>query len=68
MLRTNGYSITFSLNLYSKDQELEKQCEEIDAIYQKVVFQKTSYIKFGSVRHSLSLAVRQIFIFHQGLP
>ncbi|MBT5762670.1 MAG: SPASM domain-containing protein, partial [Nitrospina sp.] len=35
MLRVNGYSVTFSINLYSKDQELERQCEEIDQIYQK---------------------------------
>ena len=35
MLRVNGYSLTFSINLYSKDQELERQCEEIDEIYQK---------------------------------
>ena len=35
MLRVNGYSLSFSINLYSKDQELERQCEEIDHIYQK---------------------------------
>ena len=36
MLSRNGYSITFSLNLYSVNQELDRQCAEIDAIYQKV--------------------------------
>jgi len=36
LLRTNGYSVTFSINLYSKDQDIEKQCEQIDEIYQKV--------------------------------
>ena len=35
MLRVNGYSVTFSINLYSKDQDLERQCEEIDRVYQK---------------------------------
>jgi len=35
IIRTNGYSITFSLNLYSKDQALEEQCREIDEIYQQ---------------------------------
>jgi len=45
MLRTNGYSVTFSLNLYSKDQDLEKQCEEIDAIYQKVGLPKDKLYK-----------------------
>ena len=45
MLRTNGYSVTFSLNLYSKDQDLEKQCEEIDAIYQKVGLPKDQQYK-----------------------
>ena len=35
MLRVNGFSVTFSINLYSKEQELEQQCEEIDQIYQR---------------------------------
>lgn len=35
MLKVNGYSVTFSINLYSKDQDLERQCEEIDRVYQK---------------------------------
>jgi len=36
LLRVNGYSVTFSINLYSKSQDLFTQCAEIDAIYQKV--------------------------------
>ena len=36
LMRKNGYSITFSINLYSKDQDIKTQCEEIDSIYQKV--------------------------------
>ncbi|SVD97892.1 uncharacterized protein METZ01_LOCUS450746, partial [marine metagenome] len=36
LMRTNGYSITFSINLYSKDQDIESQCEQIDEIYQNV--------------------------------
>ncbi|MCH8157045.1 MAG: radical SAM protein, partial [Nitrospinae bacterium] len=36
LLRTNGYSVTFSINLYSKDQDIEIQCEQIDEIYQTV--------------------------------
>ena len=36
LMRKNGYSITFSINLYSKDQDIESQCEQIDAIYQNV--------------------------------
>ena len=34
ILGENGYSLMFSLNLYSVDQDLETQCREIDAIYQ----------------------------------
>ena len=36
LLRINGYSVTFSINLYSVEQDLMRQCEEIDALYQKV--------------------------------
>ena len=36
LMRKNGYSITFSINLYSKDQDIESQCEQIDEIYQNV--------------------------------
>ncbi len=36
LLRQNGYGVTFSINLYSKDQDLETQCAEIDAIYQEI--------------------------------
>jgi len=36
LMKTNGYSVTFSINLYSKTQDLLTQCTEIDAIYQKV--------------------------------
>ena len=36
LLRINGYSITFSINLYSTEQDLMLQCEEIDTIYQNV--------------------------------
>ena len=31
----NSYSVTFSINLYSRDQDLDRQCAEIDAIYQR---------------------------------
>ncbi|QPJ64635.1 MAG: radical SAM protein [Candidatus Nitrohelix vancouverensis] len=34
LLRVNGFSVTFSINLYSKNQDLSAQCREIDAIYQ----------------------------------
>ncbi|MFQ5450012.1 MAG: radical SAM protein [Nitrospinaceae bacterium] len=34
LLGINGYSVTFSINLYSKTQDLYTQCAEIDAIYQ----------------------------------
>jgi len=36
LLRTNGFSVTFSINLYSKHQDLRRQCEEIDAVYQGI--------------------------------
>lgn len=36
LLRKNGYSVTFSINLYSKEQDLYTQCREIDEIYQEV--------------------------------
>ena len=36
LMSVNGYSITFSINLYSKDQNIESQCEQIDEIYQTV--------------------------------
>ena len=36
LLSKNGYGVTFSINLYSKDQDLETQCREIDAIYQDI--------------------------------
>ncbi len=36
LLRKNGYGVTFSINLYSKEQDLETQCREIDAIYQEI--------------------------------
>ncbi len=32
----NGYGVTFSINLYSKDQDLYNQCREIDEIYQEI--------------------------------
>jgi len=35
LLGTNGYSVTFSINLYSKNQDLRRQCSEIDTIFQK---------------------------------
>lgn len=34
ILEENGYSLMFSFNLYSIEQDLETQCREIDAIYQ----------------------------------
>ena len=34
ILGENGYSLMFSLNLYSIQQDLETQCREIDGIYQ----------------------------------
>ncbi|GJL77942.1 MAG: hypothetical protein NPINA01_09310 [Nitrospinaceae bacterium] len=34
ILAKDGYSLMFSLNLYSTKQDLYRQCEEIDAIYQ----------------------------------
>jgi radical SAM protein with 4Fe4S-binding SPASM domain len=34
IMRANGYGVTFSINLYSKEQELARQCAEIDEIYQ----------------------------------
>lgn len=36
LLRKNGYGVTFSINLYSKNQELYTQCREIDEIYQEI--------------------------------
>lgn len=36
LLRKNGFGVTFSINLYSKDQDLETQCAEIDAIYREI--------------------------------
>jgi len=35
MMRNNSYSVTFSINLYSKEQDLDRQCAEIDEIYQQ---------------------------------
>lgn len=32
----NGYGVIFSVNLYSKDQDLYNQCREIDEIYQEI--------------------------------
>ena len=34
LLGKNGYGLMFSLNLYSKEQDLATQCEEINEIYQ----------------------------------
>lgn len=34
ILGENGYSLMFSLNLYSTQQDIETQCREIDGIYQ----------------------------------
>jgi radical SAM protein with 4Fe4S-binding SPASM domain len=45
LLRKNGYSVTFSINLYSIEQDLMRQCEEIDAIYQKVGLPKDQMYK-----------------------
>ena len=45
LLKTNGYSVTFSINLYSKTQDLLTQCAEIDAIYQKVGLPKDQQYK-----------------------
>jgi radical SAM protein with 4Fe4S-binding SPASM domain len=45
LLRINGYSVTFSINLYSIEQDLMRQCEEIDAIYQKVGLPKDQMYK-----------------------
>ncbi len=45
LLRINGYSITFSINLYSKHQDLMTQCSEIDAIYQEVGLPKDQLYK-----------------------
>ena len=45
LLKTNGYSVTFSINLYSKTQDLLTQCAEIDAIYQKVGLPKDQKYK-----------------------
>lgn len=36
LLRKNGYGVTFSINLYSKNQELYNQCREIDEIFQEI--------------------------------
>ncbi len=36
LLSKNGYGVTFSINLYSKDQALATQVAEIDAIYQSI--------------------------------
>lgn len=36
LLHKNGFGLTFSINLYSKDQDLATQCREIDAIYQEI--------------------------------
>lgn len=36
LLRKNGYSVTFSINLYSTKQDLYRQCREIDEIFQRV--------------------------------
>lgn len=35
LLKHNGYSVTFSVNLYSKDQALYEQCREINEAYQQ---------------------------------
>ncbi|SVC69196.1 uncharacterized protein METZ01_LOCUS322050, partial [marine metagenome] len=45
LMRINGYSITFSINLYSKDQNIESQCEQIDEIYQNVGLPKDQQYK-----------------------
>ena len=34
LLSRNGFGLMFSLNLYSKDQDLATQCSEINEIYQ----------------------------------
>ena len=47
LLSSNGYSVTFSLNLYSVEQDLARQCSEIDTIYQK----KTS-VGIADTKHS----------------
>ncbi len=36
LLKLNGYGVTFSINLYSKNQDLHTQCQEIDNIYQNI--------------------------------
>ena len=45
LLRQNGYSVTFSINLYSKDQDLRTQCAEIDDIYCQVGLPKRQLYK-----------------------
>lgn len=36
LLSKNGYGVTFSINLYSKDQDIATQVREIDSIYQSI--------------------------------
>ncbi len=36
LLAKNGYGVTFSLNLYSKEQDLDRQVGEVDAIFQNI--------------------------------
>lgn len=36
ILERNGYSLMFSLNLYSTGQDLATQCREIDSVYQEM--------------------------------
>jgi radical SAM protein with 4Fe4S-binding SPASM domain len=45
LLKSNGYSVTFSINLYSKKQDLHNQCREIDEIYQAVGLPKNQRYK-----------------------
>ncbi len=45
LLSRNGYCVTFSLNLYSVEQDLARQCREIDEIYQKVGLPKNQSYK-----------------------
>jgi len=54
LLGKNGYGLMFSLNLYSKGQDLATQCSEINEIYQAWVCPEIKNIKSVLAPPSLS--------------
>ena len=63
LLRKNGHGLMFSLNLYSKEQELATQCAEINEIYQDSEMLKTKNIKSVLVQLSLLSVTKKILLY-----